>query len=454
MPEEEAPGPWPSAGLAWWATFVAFLAFTVAHIDRQLLSLLVRPIEQDLHLSDSAFGALQGLAFALFYTFIGIPIGYLADRLSRRGLMAACIFVWCVMTTLTGYARSFTTLFIARVGVGAGEGGLGPTAYSLISDLFPYDRLALPIGVFVLGNYFGSGLALILGGRLLNSARFLRVVLPGGLVHLSDWQLVFIAMGLPGLLLVPLSWTFREPARRSAVRNAHRMGVESTAWDGPAFIWANRRLYVPLVFGISTFGIAAIGILAWMPGFLIRTYSWDEVKAGTLIGVIYIGAGLIGTIVAGVMDRTLHRRRRKSPAVVISVCCAVAIVPIGAPFAIPGAPPWLTLGAFGLSTFLVAMPFALIPTALQLLSPNRLRGQVSALYVFVLSVVGIGFGPTLVGMISDSLVRRGLSTPKASLGVAITVTGAIGGVLCVALLRGVADAYQRRFAAIYTSDGH
>jgi MFS family permease len=189
---------------AWYVACVLMVCNTFSFIDRQVLGLLVTPIKQDLGISDTRIGLLQGLAFGLYYTLLGIPMGRLVDSGSRRTLVAAGVFLWSLMTAACAGARSFGALFLARMGVGIGEATLSPAAFSLLADYFPKGRLATALSIFSMGIFFGSGLALLLGGLIVGA--------------LGSWRLTFLLVGLPGLLVALLALTIREPARRDLLR--------------------------------------------------------------------------------------------------------------------------------------------------------------------------------------------------------------------------------------------
>ena len=218
-----ATAPWPSPLRAWYAVAVLVLAFVFSFVDRIVIALLVEPIKADLGISDFGIGLLQGFAFALFYALLGIPIGRLSDRVSRRGIIATGIAIWSLMTAACGLARSFFGLFLARVGVGVGEATLSPAAYSMISDYFPREQLGRALGVYQSGALLGAGIAFLVGGA---AVQMLSVydgqVLPV-LGEVRMWQLAFFVVGLPGLLVALLMLTVKEPARRGkASRHRYR----------------------------------------------------------------------------------------------------------------------------------------------------------------------------------------------------------------------------------------
>lgn len=210
--------PWPSPLRAWIVVGLLMVAYTSSFIDRQIMSLLVEPIRADLGITDTQFSLLAGLAFSIFYSVMGLPLGWLADRMSRRMIILVGMIAWSIMTALCGLATSFLALFIARVGVGIGEAALSPAAYSLISDYFPPERRARAISAYAMGPYLGSGLALIIGGQVIEAASRMGPFTIEGLGTFAPWQAVFFAVGLPGVIIALLFLLIREPERRGSRR--------------------------------------------------------------------------------------------------------------------------------------------------------------------------------------------------------------------------------------------
>src|SRR5712691_1532753 len=197
-------------GYAWYVVLVLMVCYTLSFIDRQILSLLVGPIKRDLGITDTRVGLLQGLAFALFYTLLGLPMGRFADRGSRRNLIALGVFFWSLMTAVCSVARSFWSLFFARMGVGVGEATLAPSAFSLISDYFPRERLGTALSIYAMGIFIGSGLALIVGGTVVGAVTHLPAIDLPVLGTIASWRLTFLIVGLPGLLVGLILYTIRE----------------------------------------------------------------------------------------------------------------------------------------------------------------------------------------------------------------------------------------------------
>src|SRR5579863_3909148 len=212
----------PTASLryAWYVVIVLTGLYMLSFVDRTILSLLVGSIKRDLGISDTRIGLLQGLSFALFYTIMGLPLGRMADTRSRRNLIATCVIVWSLYTSACSAAKSFWALFFTRIGVGVGEAGLSPAAYSLISDYFPPDRLGVAISIYYMGVFLGSSLALLVGGIVVDTMAHVPTVTLPLLGTIASWRVTFLIVGLPGLLFALLSFTIKEPLRLGMLRSA------------------------------------------------------------------------------------------------------------------------------------------------------------------------------------------------------------------------------------------
>src|ERR1700722_20123627 len=211
--------PYPSSFAAWYSVAVLMLIYIFSFIDRTAISLIVEPMKRDLQISDTQIGMLQGLAFALLYNFLGLPIARLSDRHSRRAIIAAGVFIWSIMAGLCGMVRTATQLFLARVGVGVGEAALSPAAYSMITDSFPRSKLGSAFGVYNVGITIVSGTAFLVGGIVVAAVSHAGATYTLPLLgEIRAWQMVFIVTGAPGIVLPLLMLTFREPARRGILR--------------------------------------------------------------------------------------------------------------------------------------------------------------------------------------------------------------------------------------------
>src|SRR5271169_1284871 len=225
----------PSLRYAWYVVLILMVCYTLSFVDRQILSLLVGPMKRDLAISDTRIGLLQGVAFALFYGLMGLPLGHLADTRNRRNVIIVGVVLWSFLTGACSAAKSFWSLFVARMGVGVGEATLSPSAFSLISDYFPKEKLGVALSVYSMGIFIGSGLALIAGGSVVDAVIRMPVVTLPLLGAVAPWRFTFLIVGAPGLAIALLLYTVREPVRRQLLRasdgtpvrlNVHEVGVE------------------------------------------------------------------------------------------------------------------------------------------------------------------------------------------------------------------------------------
>jgi MFS family permease len=374
--------------------FILLLAYTFSFIDRQILSLLVEPMKRDLDISDTQMSLLQGLSFALFYTIMGLPLGRLADSKSRRGLIAGSIFVWSLMTVACGLAKNYWHLFIARMGVGVGEAGLSPAAYSLIADSVDKKHLAKAISIYTMGIYLGGGLALMVGGMVIEwAAAFTTISLPM-IGEIYAWQAVFLAVGLPGLLLVPFLFTLKEP-----IRTQERTTVVPVA-DVVGFLKNNKKTVLFHNFGAALASVAGYGTLAWAPSYLIRVHGMSGSEVGFAFGLIVLIFGAGGVITGGIIaDKLLKAGQTDAKMRVAMWAMIIGIVPtIIYPLM---SDLTMVLIFLAISTFFTNFIMGLGPAAIQEVVPNTMRGQFSALYLFIVNLIGLGLGPTLVALSTD-----------------------------------------------------
>jgi MFS family permease len=388
---------WPRPAYAWYATFVLMLAYTLSYIDRQILSMLVGPIKADLGVSDTQIGLLQGFAFAVFYTLVGIPMGRLADRGDRRRIIAWGVFVWSLATAASGLAKSFGQLFTARVAVGVGEAALGPAAYSMIADQFPPEKRGRALGVYSMGVYLGIGLAAIICGavvgRLAGHPPF-PVPLIG---ELASWHVAFLVVGLPGILLALWVRTLREPARHGVAPAA---SAEIPLAEVLGFARAHLRLFGAHFAGFSMLTLSFNAIAFWMPPYLQRSHGLSPGEFGTTLGLILALGGAAGIVTGGIAADALRKRGLRDAELWPGIVSAVTIWPLG--IATAQAPDGnLALALFAGFMFFSSFAFAAAAAAIQTATPNRMRGQMSAVYLFCVNLAGIGLGSFLTGFVND-----------------------------------------------------
>jgi len=382
---------------------VLTVAYTFSFVDRQILSLLVGPVRRDLGISDTQISLLQGLAFALFYTILGLPIGRLADRTSRRRVIAVGIGLWSVMTMVCGLASSFWTLFLARMGVGVGEATLSPAAYSIVADYFPPRVLPKAMSVYSMGIFVGAGLAFILGGAVIdlttaNTDWVLPLIGP-----VRPWQMTFFAVGLPGFLVVALMASVREPRRRGRLTDDREGAAPPVPLiDVLRFLIARRRTYGAHFFGIALMALMGYGAAAWIPEFAVRTYGMARGDIGLAYGAGILVLSTGGIVAAGWLTSHLAAKGFSDASFRVIIGAALIIFVTGS---------MATLMPTPTGFFLLMAPLLLVsgvsngigPAALQLITPNEMRAQVSAVYLFVINMIGLGLGPTVVAVMTDYL---------------------------------------------------
>jgi MFS family permease len=399
--ESTADATYPRPAYAWYVVSVLTVAYIFSFIDRQILNLLVVPIQEDLNLSDTQIGLLQGIAFALFYTLMGIPIGRLADRSSRRMIIGIGVVCWSLMTMSCGLARSFLTLFLARIGVGVGEATLSPSAYSLISDYFPPNKVTRAIGVYAGGSFIGAGLAYIVGGFVLQFIVTVDSTYIPWVGELQTWQAAFIIVGLPGLLFALLMLTIREPKRLGNIIGPDNSeSVAVTIREAIAFLTRHKRAYSFHFLGYSMITLVAYAVLAWMPTYFIRNFGRSPGEIGLVYGAIVLICGTAGVVGAGWLADIVRAKGFKDANLRIIMVGALVLVPfvVGETLVAHEA---FALVLVAIATLIWSMPHGVGPAALMTITPNQLRSQVSALYLFMLNTIGLSLGPLSVGLLTD-----------------------------------------------------
>jgi MFS family permease len=394
----------PSSGVAWYSVAVLMLMYVFSFIDRQIIALLVEPMKRDLHISDTQVGMLQGLAFALLYTCLGLPIARLSDRHNRKAIIAGGVLLWSLMATLCGLARNATQLFLARVGVGIGEATLSPAAYSIVTDSFPRAKLGRAFAIYTIGIPIGSGIALLVGGTVVGAVSGAgdHYVLPL-LGDVRAWQMVFILTGAPGLLLPLLLLTFREPTRRGLKPTAPGE-TRATASIGEVarYAWLNRRFYAMHFVALALLALAGYAVGAWLPTALIRAYPVSAGRVGQVIGVSAMFVNTSGMIAAGILCDRLTRRGWKDAAIVVAMISAGGIAVFSCLPPIMPSVTWVWV-AIAVSGITFHAYNGVGPMAVNQVTPNQYRAQISAAYLFVVNALGLGVGPWLVPFINEHL---------------------------------------------------
>jgi len=394
--------PYPAARYAWYVVGVLTLVFVFSFIDRQILNLLVGPIRRDLAISDTQMSLLMGFSFAVFYTFFGVIVGRLADAGSRRLLIAVGFVLWSLMTAACGLANSFSTLLLFRIGVGVGEATLGPAAYSLISDYFPPEKRATAMSVYSMGIYIGSGIAFLLGGIVVQFASQQDVWKFPLLGAIRPWQFIFFLDGLPGIALAALMLTVREPTRRGLKAD---VGGSVSISETIEYLNANRRTIFSHNFGIALLTVATYGTAAWMPTFFVRNHGWTAGHIGIALGIAVLVFGTLGVASGGRIADRLAARGIRDANMRVALYAVVMAIPFAVAYPLVGSSD-IAFALYIPVAFFTSVPIGVAAAALQQIMPNRMRGQATALYFFIINLIGLGLGPTLIALITDYVVKN------------------------------------------------
>jgi MFS family permease len=365
------------------------LVYIFNFVDRQLIVILQESIKTELQLSDTQLGLLSGFTFAIFYVSLGIPIARYADRANRRNTVALSLGIWSVMTACSGLSRNFIQLLLARIGVGVGEAGGSPPAHAMISDYFPPEKRSTALSTYSTGIYFGILIGFLMGGYLNQQL---------------GWRTAFFVIGIPGIVFALLFYiTVKEPGRGATDMSAPASEHHSLG-KALKLLYANKTfVFLALASGLHVFCI--YGLLNWAPSFLIRLHGLKSSEVGSLLGPIFGISGAIGSFAGGYLtDRWGKKDKRwylKIPAYAIILCIPLAA---GVIFL---QDTFLSLVCLGLCASLQSMYLGPSLAVAHSLVPASMRAFTSAIFFFVINLVGLGFGPLTVGIISD-LLKPGL----------------------------------------------
>ena len=408
----------PSPAYARYVLGLLFLVYVLNFVDRQILSILLDPVKQDLGVSDTAMGFLSGLAFAVFYTLLGIPIARWADVGNRRTILALGVAVWSLMTVACGLARSFATLALARVGVGVGEAAGSPCSHSLISDYYPSERRGRALSVYAMGNYAGHFVAFVIGGWINQH---------------YGWRATFFAMGLPGLLLALLvRATVREP-RRGRYDPAPRGGERAGFGEALRFL-RRQRSYFFINLGGSLSALVGYGFGIWAPTFFMRVHGMNTAEAGLWLGWLAPLGGIAGTFLGGALVDRLGGRQ-PSWYLWIPAISSFAHVPVSLLLLLGSER--LALAVYAPHSLLFALYVGPIFAAMQGVAPPRMRALAVAIHLLVVNLLGLGAGPLVVGALNDALRESlGGEAVRYSL-LLVSLTGIVAGSCYVAGARSV-----------------
>ncbi len=405
----------------WTALALLCVANLFNYMDRMLLAATAQPVKQEFGLSDTQLGLLTGMAFAFFYAVVGLPMGRLADRVSRKRLLAGCLALWSLVTAATGFAQNFAQLALARVTIAIGEAGVSPSATSMIGDYFPRRRRNFASGLFVGGSMIGIIAGFSLGGWISQE---------------YGWRAAFWVLGAPGLLLaLVFLLVVREP-KRGAMDDVLLDPLSNR--EAVRAIWENRAFKI-LAFACGVNAMVVFGVSQWTPLFLIRNHGLSLAQVGVLFGIGY-GLGMFfGQLLGGLLGDRLTRRSFSAPLFGSAVVSLIATpIFVGAM--------WVesyeaAVALIFVSALILAMANPPSNAAVHIVLPPNMRGTGAATVSLHVALIGIGLGPTLVGFASDALAP---SFGDDSLRMALTLLQAVN-LLAAALYAATALAIRARF---------
>ena len=420
--------PWPNEIYSWYVVCVLCICGMVAFIDRQIINLLVEDIKADLQVSDTQISLLQGLAFALFYALAAVPLGRLADTSNRRRIIGLGIAVWTIAAASCGLAKSFLQLFIARTFVGVGEATLTPSGFSMLADLFKPHRLSLPLSVFTSSSFFGSGLALLVGGYLISQLGAMNEVSFPLLGIMHIWEAAFILGALPGVIVAILFFlTVREPVRRtSPLVLGNSQQVSQIDLEQPSlsevfnFMRAHSGIFMAVFGGVSLLAAVQFCLGAWVPAHFIRNYGWSAPEIGYAYGLIFLFCGTGGVITGGWFADILQSWGYRDGHLRVTLISALTALPFVVFF------PLMDTGNAAIillapTVFLGTMAFGAGPALIPVICPPRMRGLLVSIYLLIANIVGQAGGPLIVALFTDhvfgspELVRYSLVFAPAGL---------------------------------------
>ncbi|PEQ14084.1 hypothetical protein B2G71_00185 [Novosphingobium sp. PC22D] len=380
----------------WLVVLLLLVTSLVSMVDRFALSLLLEPIKADMALTDAQLGLLTGVAFGLFYATLSLPMGWLADRWSRKATISVGIAVWGMATAASGIAANALQFAAARMFVGVGEAALAPCAYGIIHDRFPKHQLGRAMSVYQMGGMLGAGFAMFVAGIAYDfflAHQGAPLPLIGGL---APWQQTFLALALPCIPVLLLIAAMKEE-RRPPIVNAPG---EAPATSLLAAFRADWLFYFATFTGVAAVILVTYALLSWMPAILMREFQWSAVEVGSSYGTLVVIASIAGLVVGGTSVDLMARTRIAQPYLVLSLVVALLSLALVALFGLASDARMLLVVAAALH-FVMATPIGIIPAYVQLSSPPAVRGQMSSVYVLAVNIFGQVVGPTAVGFISS-----------------------------------------------------
>lgn len=412
--------PWPSPRLAWYAVLVLATVLMLGTIEKYLITFLIQPIKRDFDLSDLEVSVLIGAAPAIFYACIGLPLARMVDSVRRNRLLSIALGAAGIATSLAGLTQQFWQFAVCRMAVGGGDAISSPGTYSLLADYFPREKLTRAIAALTVGLIVGRSLVPVVATALIALAGTWGTIHVAGLV-LHEWQQVFMMAGSLGLLGSALMLTVKEPARRGRISTAGKLPLSAVF----AYVWQKKALYLPMFLALAFYAVESLGIDLWRVEFLRRTYGWAPQTSGPVLAASTLISSLTGLFLGTRLTEWLAKHYNDANLRTVWLC--LLILPVFATLAPLMPTPWHSIACSSVTAMLGMGLTAPLNAALQSVTPNEMRGQITAIYYLVFSIIGVGLGPTVMGFITDVVIGdeskiryamalcAGLMTPLAAL---------------------------------------
>ncbi len=428
---------YPTPAVAWSMVAALSFAYMFSIVDRSIIALLIDPMKADLEITDTQISLLTGFAFAGIYAVTSLPMGRVADLWSRKYVLTFGIIVWSILTIGCGFARNFTQLFFARMGVGFGEAALTPTAQAMMPDLFPPHKLGRGMSVYVTCGLSGMGVSLVIGGLVIALADQWGAVSIPGLGVFQPWQMVLILVGGVSLLAAIPFILLPEPARHQPPGQRTFTTDDKKLSTVLKFLWQERGYYFPFLFGFAMISMMLTGIGAWVPSYFIRVLGWTATETGSALGAATVAGTIVGGLSMGALSDWLYGRGDRTAPLKLMIILSLSMASGGWMLVyVPYVPVKLFAIFFGSAH--VAALVALKPTCMQLVTPGHMRAQVAAIGLFSANFIGYGSGSTVIALVMDYVFADPLSV-----GHSIFVVGTTGYALGAVLLYGSFRTFKR-----------